>query len=134
MKAVELLEWVMKECQRNISAEAVLEKRAYLRSDNFFDFFKMSVLEKSYAEVTTDLVTVVEGHDSPNASNVLEREVNDGFWVYSFACSADYHEFYWCADEEEALEVYDALEVTCFLCRKYIIHTEKGVLLKCEET
>lgn len=130
MRAIDLFEMAIRENQKEILLSAVPEKRNYVLSEEFFNILKGSALEQGYAEVTPTLMKVVEGHDSPNALKVLEQEVKEGFWIYSYACSVNYHEFRWYLNEKEALKIYNSMKVAYFMTRKYLIHSEKGVLLK----
>lgn len=130
MKAIALFEWVIKEHQKEVLVHTIPSRRERVMSENFFHLLKHSALDDGYATVSPTVVQVVENHDRHNALNVLSKNVNAGFWVYSFTCSMDYHEFRWYANESEALKAYNAVEVAYFVCRKYLIHTEKGVLMK----
>lgn len=130
MRATDVFDLVIREKQKELLINAVPEKRDFVLSEEFFSTLKTSALEHSFAEVKSNLVKVIENHDEPNALDQMQQEVNDGFWVYSFTCSMDYHEFRWCANEEEALKVYNSIEVAFFVSHKYIIHTTKGVLMK----
>ena len=130
MRAIDVFDLVIREKQKELLIDAVPEKRDFVLSDEFFNTLKTSALEQGFAEVKPNLIKVVENHDNPNALNQLQQEVNKGFWVYSFTCSMDYHEFCWCVDEREALRVYNSLEVAFFVVCKCIVHTEKGVLMK----
>ena len=130
MRAISVFDIVLRESQKNLLAGVVPEKRDFVLSEEFFNTLKTSALEQGFAEVKPNLIKIVENHDNPNAFDQLQQEVNEGFWVYSFTCSMDYHEFRWCANEEEALKVYNSIEVAFFVSHKYIIHTTKGVLMK----
>lgn len=130
MRAIDVFDLVIREKQNELLIDAVPEKRDFVLSDEFFNTLKTSAIEEGFAEVKPNLVKMVENHDCPNAFGQMQQEVNDGFWVYSFTCSMDYHEFRWCANEKEALKVYNSLEVAFFVACKYILHTEKGVLMK----
>ncbi|MBR3791543.1 MAG: hypothetical protein IKK18_02470 [Clostridia bacterium] len=130
MRAIDVFDLVIRAKQKELLIDAVPEKRDFVLSDEFFNTLKTSALEQGFAEVSPTLVKIVENHDTSNALNQLQQEVNEGFWVYSFTCSMDYHEFRWCANEEEALKVYNSIEVAFFVSHKYIIHTTKGVLMK----
>ena len=130
MQAISVFDIVLRESQKNLLAGAVPEQSPFVLSEEFFNTLKTSALEQGFAEVKPNLIKIVENHDNPNAFDQLQQEVNEGFWVYSFTCSMDYHEFRWCANEEEALKVYNSIEVAFFVSHKYIIHTTKGVLMK----
>ena len=130
MRAIDVFNIVLRENQRNLLVSVVPEKRNFVLSNEFFNALKTSALEQGFAEVKPNLIKVVENHDTSNALKKLEQEVKEGLWVYSFTCSMDYHEFRWYANEKEALEEYNAIEVAYFVCKKYLIHTEKGVLMK----
>lgn len=130
MRAIDVFDLVIREKQKELLTNAIPEKRDFVLSEEFFNALKTSALEQGFVEVKPNLVKVIENHNEPNALNQLQQEVNDGFWVYSFTCSMDYHEFCWCANEEEALKVYNSIELAFFVSHKYIIHTEKGVLMK----
>ena len=130
MRAISVFDIVLRESQKNLLAGVVPEKRDFVLSEEFFNTLKTSALEQGFAEVKPNLIKIVENHDNPSAFDQLQQEVNEGFWVYSFTCSMDYHEFRWCANEEEALKVYNSIEVAFFVSHKYIIHTTKGVLMK----
>lgn len=130
MRAIDLFDLVIREKQKELLIDAVPEKRDFVLSAEFFNTLKTSALEQVFVEVKPNLIKIVENHDNSNALDQLQQEVNDGFWVYSFTCSMDFHEFRWCANEKEALEVYNSIEVAFFVSHKYIIHTTKGVLMK----
>lgn len=128
MKVENLVDFIVKQSQIDISKDAVPEKKGFVLSNEFFMTLKKDMLKEAFFEVKCDLVKFVECGGSVNSRKMLNKEVNEGYWVYCFTCSADFHQFEWFPTEEQAIKAFNDLKLEWFLCRKSLIHTNKGVL------
>lgn len=127
MKVENLVDFVVKNNQEEVYKSAI-ENKEYVLSAEFFNILKNDMLEEAFFEVKCDLVKFVECGGSANSKKMLSREVNDGFWVYSFTCSADFHQFEWFPTKELAMEAFNSLELGWFLVKKILIDSKKGII------
>ena len=134
MTALELFSWVLGETQKRIWADSVPDKKEYAISPEFFNVLRDLSLNHAYADVMPNSVVILEHGGSPNTLEALETPVADGFWVYTFSCSADIHEFRWFEDKADAVNYYNSLELTGFLSQKCIVHTVKDLVLMSDST
>lgn len=127
MKVENLIDFIIKSNQEEVCKTA-LDNHEYIISDEFFNILKEDMLNEAYFEVKCDFVKFVESGGTTNTKEMLEREVNDGFWVHSFTCSADFHQFEWFPNEEQAIKAFNELKLEWFLVRKSLIDSNKGVI------
>lgn len=128
MRVENLVDLIIKQNQKELALDAVPDKKAYALSDAFFQVLKKDMLKEAFFEVKCALVKFVECGGSVNSREMLNKAVNEGYWVYCFTCSADFHQFEWFPTKEQATKAFDDLKLEWFLCRKSLIDTNKGVL------
>lgn len=126
MLAKDLITLVIKENQRKISEHAVPEKKEEALSEQFFKSLWNDMFRKARVETDFNKVKIVENSEKPYLKD-LDKPIFEGYWVYFFFYSVEYHEFTWHQTREEAEKQFYSMDNAFCGCR-LLLHTEQGVI------
>lgn len=126
MIAKELIALVERERQKEIAKYAVPSMVETILSNEYFERGMAELLKNAYVECCFISLKLCEHSEKPNTID-LEKPIYEGYWVYAYFFSVDYHEYKWYRSKEEAEKQYEKINNTFMGC-KMLLHTEQGVL------
>ena len=112
--------------------------RIYYSSEGYYEWVRNTTLECASVIVRPDVIELSESCNKQSIEEInstiqsINKEVKEGYWVYSFYCSDDWWQIKWYANKKEAEKAYNKLKVEYFLVCKVLLHTEKGILKYCK--
>ena len=97
----------------------------------FLDELYKGLVKQSRIEVTPVSIKIVQDCENPLGLEQLQKEVEKGYWVYSFYCSVDFHDFEWCASKDHALRFYESLATQPFCGDRLILFVNETEIMPC---
>lgn len=124
MKAVDLVKFVCKQDQITAAKQVKPERKHLVLTEQFYNDLYTDMTSRSHFEVDSKYIKIVKGWETPLKIEELEKKVKDGYWVYTFFFSVDYHEFQWHSNRKKALKAFKALRNEMFCGAKLLLYVD----------
>lgn len=132
MKAVDLVKFVCKQDQITAAKQVKPERKHLVLTEQFYNDLYTDMTSRSHFEVDPKYIKIVKGWETPLKIEELEKKVKDGYWVYTFFFSVDYHEFQWHPNRKKALKAFNALRNDMFCGAKLLLYVDDMGILNVE--
>ena len=132
MKAVDLVKFVCKQDQITAAKQAKPERKHLVLTEQLYNDLYTDMTSCSHFEVAPENIKIVKGWEAPLKIEELEKEVKDGYWVYAFFFSVDYHEFQWHPSRKKAMKAFKAFRNEMFCGAKLLLYVDDIGILNVE--